>query len=267
VTRPGQAAIVARLRPPTGVERSIHAKLRRVYVGWLRREFVAALRRQGVTDAEEDPAPRIRALAALAEVRAKLATNPPAMPDLDPDGVIVVTRANRAAVAATRWATGVPSVPVVSSAEAALRVATWQVEASRYIVALPREAIDRLERMMIERYTDGSRVETIARAFQEQLGVTDRHAMLLARDQTAKLNARTHQADFATAGIDEYVWSTSDDERVREDHRVLDGTRHRWDEEPPIVDRRTQERGHPGEVFQCRCVALPVAVVRGSAKA
>jgi SPP1 gp7 family putative phage head morphogenesis protein len=267
VSRPGQAAIVARLRPPTGVERSIHAKLRKTYVGWLRREFLAALRRQGVTDAVEDPSPRMRALAALAEVRAKLVRDPPAMPDLDPDGAIIVTRANRAAIAATRWAGGLPSVPVVSSAETALRVAAWQVEASRYIEAIPREAIDRLERMMVQKFTDGSRVETIAKAFEEQLGVTDRHAMLLARDQTAKLNAWTHQADFATAGLNEYVWSTSDDERVREGHRELDGTVHRWDEEPPIVDQRTQERGHPGEVFQCRCVALPVAVARGSARA
>ena len=265
MTRPGAAAVAARLRAPTGPERSIHRALRDTYVGWLRREFLRALRRAGVADAPgDDLSPRQRALEALAMVRARLRSDPPPMPSLASEATVIVERAHASAAAATRWAGGqVAAIPTVTSRETAARVAAWQIEAASYIVALPDEAVTRLERMMVTRFTDGSRVETIAAAFSEQLGVTDRHARLLARDQTAKLNAAVAREDFAAAGIGSYVWSTSDDDRVREDHAELDGTEHRWDD-PPIADARTGQRGHPGEVVQCRCVALPVALARGS---
>lgn len=266
--RRGASAIVARLRPSRRAERDVARKIAAAYVPWLRAAFIRELRAVGIraTDAAEDgPSPRTLALEALARVRERLRTDPPRPPDLTPDGAMIVEGAHASAVAAVRWAGGnLAAIPVLTDELTAERVAMWTREATVRIVALPSDAVTRLERMMVTRYTEGTRVETIARAFEEQLGVTDRHARLLARDQTAKLNASTMRADFTAAGIDSYVWSTSEDERVREDHRELDGTTWQWSD-PPVADQRTGERGHPGEVFQCRCVPLPVAVTRGSA--
>lgn len=248
----------------------MHRQIAAVYVPWLRRELLAALRRQGLTaaDADLDLPPKDRALAALQEVRRKLAASPPRPPSLREVGVEVIDKANASAKVATAWASGrrtgtLESIALSATESTAARLAAWTAEASGYIVALPTEAIDRLERIVVKRFTAGTRVETIAREFETQLGVTDRHARLLARDQTAKLNATVIREDFTAAGIDEYVWTTADDERVREDHAILDGQTFRWDD-PPIADQRTGQRGHPGEVFQCRCVALPV-VVRNAA--
>jgi SPP1 gp7 family putative phage head morphogenesis protein len=58
------------------------------------------------------------------------------------------------------------------------------------------------------------------------------------------------------AGISEYEWSTSGDERVRSSHDELDGTRQSWDD-PPVTND-DGDTNHPGEDYQCRCVAIPV---------
>ena len=50
----------------------------------------------------------------------------------------------------------------------------------------------------------------------------------------------------------EYIWRTSEDERVCESHRALDGTKHRYDH-PPVVDRKRGRTANPGNDFQCRC--------------
>jgi SPP1 gp7 family putative phage head morphogenesis protein len=73
---------------------------------------------------------------------------------------------------------------------------------------------------------------------------------LIARDQTLKLNSAITKDRHIAAGISEYTWSTSLDDRVRPEHEALEGTKHSWDAPP--------EPGHPGEDFQCRCVAIPV---------
>ena len=92
---------------------------------------------------------------------------------------------------------------------------------------------------------------------QKAYSVDRRHAQLLARDQIAKLNSNIAQKQQRDAGVEEYIWSTSGDSRVREDHARLNNKRFRWDD-PPVVDRKTGRRAHPGEDYQCRCVAIAV---------
>lgn len=80
--------------------------------------------------------------------------------------------------------------------------------------------------------------------------VSASRAELIARDQTLKLNAKINETHQTSAGVTSYVWSTSGDERVREEHAALAGETFNWSSPP--------EPGHPGEDYQCRCVALPV---------
>lgn len=80
--------------------------------------------------------------------------------------------------------------------------------------------------------------------------VSASRAELIARDQTLKLNAKINETHQTSAGVTSYVWSTSGDERVREEHAALAGETFDWSSPP--------EPGHPGEDYQCRCVALPV---------
>lgn len=114
----------------------------------------------------------------------------------------------------------------------------------------------------------GRRAEDIESEIQGSLGVSESRARLIARDQILKLNGELTQLRHREAGVEEYLWSTSRDERVRGnplapdssgDHFHLEGKKFRWDS-PPIVDSKGR-RAHPGEDFQCRCVAIPVIVL------
>lgn len=124
------------------------------------------------------------------------------------------------------------------------------------ITTLADEHVDRVRRVLSDAGS-GTRVEDIAGAIQEATGATESRAALIARDQVLKLNANIAGERHAAAGITEYIWRTSRDERVREEHKALDGTRHRYDD-PPVVDKRRGERANPGTYYQCRCVAEPI---------
>lgn len=96
----------------------------------------------------------------------------------------------------------------------------------------------------------GARVEVLRGAIQERFSVTRSRAALLARDQTLTLNSQITRVRQQNAGIVEYIWTTSGDERVRDEHDEREGKRFRWDTPP--------EDGHPGEPIQCRCTPYPV---------
>ncbi len=94
------------------------------------------------------------------------------------------------------------------------------------------------------------RVEDLADLLQGRTGVAESRAMLIARDQTTKLNGALNEIRQTEAGVTSYTWSTSLDERVRDEHSEREGEVFDWDSPP--------EDGHPGEPIQCRCVAIPV---------
>lgn len=103
----------------------------------------------------------------------------------------------------------------------------------------------------------GMRAEELAPLIRARAMVSESHAELIARDQTLKLNGQINAAKQQGAGITEYVWSTSADERVRPDHAALDGETYTWGD-PPVTDEASGARNEPGMDFQCRCVPLPV---------
>lgn len=66
-----------------------------------------------------------------------------------------------------------------------------------------------------------------------------------------------HVAHFArAAGSRGYVWTTQQDERVRQLHRELEGTRQLWSD-PPVCGT-DGFRGHPGDAGGCRCSPYPL---------
>jgi SPP1 gp7 family putative phage head morphogenesis protein len=133
----------------------------------------------------------------------------------------------------------------------------WSVSNVNLVKTIPKETLTNMQNIVLEGYTAGKSNTTIGKEIQEAYGIDRRHAQFIARDQMAKLNADLTRAQQKDAGVEEYVWSTSGDRRVRDRHRELDGKRFKWGD-PPIVDKRTGRRAAPGEDYNCRCVALPV---------
>jgi SPP1 gp7 family putative phage head morphogenesis protein len=144
----------------------------------------------------------------------------------------------------------------------------FRTENVNLIESIQADLLGEVSTIVDAAWTRGARVEDLRKQLQDRFGVTESRADLIARDQVLKLNGKITRARHVAAGVREYIWTTSGDERVRgnpngkypdseRDHYRLDGQRFRWDA-PPVVSERTGETAHPGEDYQCRCVAMPV---------
>ncbi len=74
--------------------------------------------------------------------------------------------------------------------------------------------------------------------------------------------AERYRRDRGAAGgrrTTHYLWRVDPGyaSRTRKDHLALNGRKFRWDD-PPVVNPRTGEKGHPGMDGHCRCWAEPV---------
>jgi SPP1 gp7 family putative phage head morphogenesis protein len=141
------------------------------------------------------------------------------------------------------------------SPELSALIEAWQRDNVALIRSIGEELHEDVREVVAEAAARGTRVETLATRLLERYDVTESRARLIARDQIAKGNAALNQARMGAAGITEYVWSTSRDERVRDSHKELEGRVFRFSAPPLVAPGR---RCNPGEDYQCRCVAIPV---------
>lgn len=147
----------------------------------------------------------------------------------------------------------------------ALMLKQWADENVRRIKTIPYDTIGELESLIFDSYTNGVPVRKLQEAIQARYNIAKQHARAIARDQIASLNACVTKAQQTDAGVKKYRWSTSNDQRVRECHKELNGKVFSWDN-PPEMWYRSKLRGkvmvgrscHPGEDIGCRCVAIPI---------
>ncbi len=119
------------------------------------------------------------------------------------------------------------------------------------IRSLPSQELDRVAGTVERGLQQGLTYKDISKEIKKSFGITQRRATLIARDQTKKLNSSLTQLRQEELGVEEYIWQTSGDERVRETHRQNDGKIFRWDKPSKVT-------GHPGHDINCRCIARPV---------
>lgn len=153
---------------------------------------------------------------------------------------------------------GVVGIDIAPTAAERATVQAWAAEGADLIQTLRSEAVGEVAAITAEATRGGMRVEEFARLLEERLGITERHARLIARDQTAKLAARVTAATHEAAGVVSYRWRTVRDERVRSRHRELEGTI--WLASGPGAPGAGPygEPAHPGEGIQCRCYREPI---------
>lgn len=129
-------------------------------------------------------------------------------------------------------------------------LASFAAENVALIRSIRDQSLDQIEGLVQRGLRSGTRPSEIAGQIRERYGVTERRAQLIARDQTSKLNGQLTELRQKSIGVTRYIWSTSQDERVRPDHAERDGKEFAWSDPP--------DDGHPGQPINCRCVALPV---------
>lgn len=131
----------------------------------------------------------------------------------------------------------------------------WVSDNVDLITTIPKDSLGKIKQLVYQNFMDGRTNTDIIKELQRQYGVDKRHANLIARDQTGKLNAQITRHQQEEAGVKKYIWRTCQDGRVRDSHRDLHGHIFSWDD-PPDVGRGRHCR--PGEDYQCRCRAAPV---------
>jgi len=119
------------------------------------------------------------------------------------------------------------------------------------IRSIPEEYFKKIETIVYEGTTQGSKAGSMISQIRKAGKVSENKARLIARDQTSKLNSALNQQRQQNIGVEEYIWVTADDGRVRENHDNKNGKIFRWDKPPA-------DTGHPGQDVNCRCVAQPI---------
>ena len=153
-------------------------------------------------------------------------------------------------------------IMVAPTGEAMLRLLAEQVGLIR---SLPLDAAQRVHEQTLEALTVGSRYPeqeaeirtALAQAHPEATGAwLANRATLIARTETARTASVLVQARAEYVGAESYIWKTAGDWKVRASHRRLNNHEFRWDEAP--LSDPPDHHSHPGQIWNCRCVALPI---------
>ena len=153
---------------------------------------------------------------------------------------------------------------------------SWSREQVSLITKASQDMLDTVARRIREGVKAGKSARQVTAMINADLpGISYRRARIIARDQTAKLNSALTQGRMADAGIETYIWSTSEDERVRGNptglypkalpsHYAMNGKICRWDDPTVWLEngewvKRAGDAPylHPGMDIMCRCVAIP----------
>lgn len=129
------------------------------------------------------------------------------------------------------------------------------------------QTLTNIENIVYDSMTTGQGWGGIEKTLKEQKDISRNRVRRIARDQTAKANEAISEISQQEAGIKFFMWRTAQDERVSTGyggHKQLNNKIYRWGdvENYPIIDSYGN-RGLPAQRVNCRCVALPVWVLKG----
>lgn len=135
------------------------------------------------------------------------------------------------------------------------------------ITSIKNDFINDIGSNVFTNYKKGFRHSELINEIRARGNVSYSRAKLIARDQTAKINADFEEERNKKLGFDIYKWKGTGDERERDSHVVLnnmlckysDSTVYSDDEGKTWKKRKTIGGyiGKCGEDYQCRCLAIP----------
>ncbi len=115
---------------------------------------------------------------------------------------------------------------------------------------LGQKAINEIDARVARAFTTGQRAEDALADISSRFDVTENHARLIARDQIGTLNGQITSERHQELGIERFTWETMGDERVRDEHALLQGQVFSYDDLP--------DEGLPGTPICCRCSQSPL---------
>jgi SPP1 gp7 family putative phage head morphogenesis protein len=126
------------------------------------------------------------------------------------------------------------------------------------IKSIPAEYLGGVQGAVMRSITTGNGMQDLVPYLQKHKGVTHRRARMIAQDQTKKAFANLSKARMQKIGVEEYIWRhTAGSRHPRKLHEELDGRICRYDD-PPVIQKNPEVRGHPGQLINCACRMQPI---------
>ncbi|WP_429646437.1 phage head morphogenesis protein [Alcaligenes aquatilis] len=127
------------------------------------------------------------------------------------------------------------------------------------IKSIPTQFQERIQGIVMRSIQSGGQgAKSIFDEIQSLNQVTRNRAKLIAVDQTRKITSAMNEERMKAAGVKKFEWIHSGGgAEPRSLHVEYDGRIFNMDD-PPVIDKRTGQRGFPGELINCRCRMRPV---------
>lgn len=132
----------------------------------------------------------------------------------------------------------------------------WVVQNSELITSLQDEYLNRVQQSITNGFLRGRSTRQVAQEIQKATNITWRRANTIARNEIGNLNAQINSKRNEELGIDEGIWRTAKDERVRGNPSGLypNAKPSHWANEGKRFKLSKGIKGiKPGEEILCRC--------------
>ncbi len=121
-------------------------------------------------------------------------------------------------------------------------------EHQKLIKIVQRDHLDKIGLSLKRGIREGRLQKDIVKDIRQMTDMSKRRAMLIARNAPLQYSGALTRHHQTSAGIKQYRWQASHDERVRASHRDRDGKIFSWDCTGP----------YPRSEVNCRCDAVPI---------
>ena len=132
------------------------------------------------------------------------------------------------------------------------------------ITRIPFEFLDKVKKDVNDSLSTGNGLADLQPALEKRYGESKRHAQLAALDQTRKAYTAINSAKMRANGVTKFEWvhsGGSQEPRPYHLHSPANGGLNGgiFDiNDPPVIDKKTGERGLPGDDYNCRCTMRPI---------
>lgn len=131
------------------------------------------------------------------------------------------------------------------------------------IKTLPLDIASDITKYIEKETTKGRRAEELVQEIKIKFPEkTKANAKCIARTEISKAQSALTKTRAEILNIQWYIWRTSQDERVRNAHKHMEGVLVSW-KDPPSPEQLSKSKYqygkyHAGEIFNCRCYAEPI---------
>jgi SPP1 gp7 family putative phage head morphogenesis protein len=132
------------------------------------------------------------------------------------------------------------------------------------ITRIPAEFLDKVKKDVNDSLSKGNGLADLQTKMEERYGEAKRHAQLVALDQTRKAYTAINTAKMRANGISKFEWvhsgGSQEPRKYHKDPPAQGGLNGGIFDinDPPIIDKKTGERGLPGDDYNCRCTMRPI---------